>query len=89
MALTEDAMLEGALPQKSTMGETAPMENPTGMLVSVELSSREIAPTMKPIRELDMPMTMDTTPVRGPLLHQYNVRGEMKERVDGAGSLVG
>ena len=65
VALTEDAILEGAVPQKSVMGKTALTEEPTGMLISV-LSSRGIAPTGKPIRELDMPMAADTTLLGGP-----------------------
>ena len=66
MALTEDAILDGAVPQKSSIGETAPMEEPTRTLASVELSSKEVAPTRNPTRELATPMAMDTELAGGP-----------------------
>ena len=65
VTLAEDAILEGVVPQKSTMGKTAPMEEPTRMLASVELSSKEVAPTRKPTRELAVLMAMDTKPAGG------------------------
>ena len=46
--------------------ETAPMEEPTRTLFSVELSSKEIAPTGKCIRELAVLMAADTELAGGP-----------------------
>ena len=66
VALTKDAILEGAVPQESTTGETAPMEEPTRMLASVELSSKEVAPTREPTKELAMLMAADTKLAGGP-----------------------
>ena len=46
----------------------APMGEPTGMLASAELFSKEVAPTREPTRELVMPMAADTEPVGAPPL---------------------
>ena len=51
---------------KINLGETAPMEEATRTLASVELSSKEVASTRKPTRELDMPMAADTKLVGAP-----------------------
>ena len=59
VALTEDTILEGAVPQKINHGGNSPTE---------ELSSKEVAPTKKPMRELAMLMAMDTELAGGPHL---------------------
>ena len=64
------------------------MEEPTGKLASAELSSKEVAPTRKPTRELAMPMAADAKLVGAPPL-QDNVRAKIEDRVNRASSLVG